>query len=124
MTFPTAEDKKLLGTRQYWDIMNYQGHGFVPITRMQYAKEDCEAIIQQILSEHIKAEKYDSLMKANSEIVQNNIDITKEHEIVERLKAEINRFEQIVKTPSNRYRLPREEDKIYDILKSILENKP
>ena len=54
-----ADDIKLLGTRQYWDIMSYQGHGFVPITRMQYSKEQCEEIIQLILSNQEKAEKYD-----------------------------------------------------------------
>jgi hypothetical protein len=56
-----SEDIELLGTRQYWDIMSYHGFGFVPITRMQYSKEQCEEIIQLILSNQKKAKKYDEL---------------------------------------------------------------
>lgn len=52
-------------------------------------KETAKQLKQQILENQEKAQKYDDLMKANSDVIQNNISITKEHKILEELKEKI-----------------------------------
>ena len=49
--------------RNYWDIMNYQGHGFVPVTRMQYSKKECEQIIQSIIKNQVLANRINMIIK-------------------------------------------------------------
>lgn len=62
------------------------------------------------------SEKYNSLMKANSEVVQHNINITKEHQIVERLKEELDWFNKYNNIDSD-WNAP----SVRDLLEKILE---
>lgn len=122
MTFPTAEDIEI-----YDSSIGFTSGVVFSLEITSHSKQKFESLKQQILSDHIKAEKYDSLMKANSEIVQHNIDITKDHEIVERLKSKINDVERALEHLNKNYPNDREEQKQLDWillknLKLILEN--
>lgn len=110
--FPTAEDIEIV----YQSERCYNGYLMIGDI---IPKEQLESLKQQIISNNEKAEKYDLLMKANSDIVQHNIDITSEHQIVERLKAEIKLFDE----PFDNNDANERRRMILKILKSILEKK-
>jgi len=50
---------------------------------------------EEILKDQEDAKAYNDLMNANAQVVKDNINITKEHQIVERLKKRIEALEEI-----------------------------
>ena len=71
----------------------YEGHDY-PVFRIldlnhqgeHILEDEYEQVLEKFREWKEKAEKYDSLMNANAQVVKDNINITKEHQIVERLK--------------------------------------
>jgi len=93
-------------------MVEFEEEDFVVVSDTLNEKE----LKQQILQDHEDAKKHNDLMNANSEIVQHNIDITKDRQIVKRLEEEIKDIE-------NSYHEDWRREEIVDALQKILEGK-
>jgi len=67
---------------------------------------------------------YNDLMKANAQVVKDNINITKEHQIVEALKNKIKELEDISQHNFANGRVDSELDRQIDELQKLLDEEP